>query len=358
MKAGSIPKFVIENNPIYQEMYYLYVLKRLKEGFYQQRGFVVNPKAKTKSGAEVVFPKIDSVLSSPIINKTLLHFEHLKNFPLRFTTQDYEHLKKWDSFGPVLVGKNAVKQQKKLETLLKTHSKEIVVFLAQIHPNIKNYTFKVIPVNFGTRVSFFENPKTAEILVTWRYDMQNGIAQMLEGLVSQTIILEGKNSDTTMYKDIARWNEREAICDFLTVLLLKRLKLNHELKSFTGTVGALRSKPVNTMHDEKHLAEIGAAATKQHEKQLKIHDRLLHIDDKKVYLTEMESKFMEPVLKSAPYAATFDEIAASMWGEDSDKFSLYALSRTQANIRMKLRSLGHEDLLLTIRGKGVAIKPV
>lgn len=356
MKSKQAPKIIIDQDPIHVEMYYLYLLKRIKEGFYQKRGFIINPKAKIKTSVEVVFPKLPNVLDNPIIKKSIEYYFEKKNFPFVFNEKEYETLSQWQSFAEKLKVKPDAVQIKVLEKSLLTHQQEIYDFLVKIHPEVKNYTFRIIPVNFGTRVSFFNRPFNKEIIVTWRYDLQDSLSHIFEGIVSETVIMEGNTGDKNLFEDIMGWYEREAICDFLTLRLLKELKLFHLVETFNGTVKALKHRKYHSNASEKYLLDLGFAGIKgSPERNIKIQERLLHIDDKKVYLTEMETKFMDTVLKNAPYAATFDEIAESMWGEDSERFSLYALSRTQANIRLKLRALGHEDLLQTIRGKGVAI---
>ena len=355
-KSGS--RIKIDTNPIYIEKYYLYLYKRLKEGFYQKRGFIINPKAKIKTSIEVVFPKVFEVLNEHFVfGKIFGANTSIKNYPMLLPQEDYERLKlgKWSDFSQRLKRKSGPKQVSDLEKILNAHSEFLFNFLTDINPIIAKYSIKIIPVNFGTRVSFFNNAKSKELLVTWRYDLPNNIAHVLEGIVSETVIMEVSQDDHKLYEDVMGWYEREAICDFLTIALLKKLNLKLEVKNFKGTVSSLKNRKV-VVQDEEYLKSLGLEnGDSSSKRSIMIKERLLHIDDKKVFLTEMETRFMNTILKNAPYAATFDEIAQNMWGEDSDKFSLYAISRTQANIRMKLRNLGHEDLLLTIRGKGVAI---
>ncbi|MEN9389891.1 MAG: hypothetical protein RLY61_975 [Candidatus Parcubacteria bacterium] len=359
MVIGLAQRFKVDTSPLYLEMYYIYLYKRLKEGFYQKRGFIINPKAQIKTSIEVAFPKIGEILKEEsILGKIFEEHRQVKNYPMLLSTKEYKRLKekKWPDFAGKLFKEPKLLKIKELEHILNSHSETIINFLSDINPVLKNYSFRIIPVSFGTRVTFFNNAKNKEILVTWRFDLPNSLAHVIEGIVSETVVMEATQDDHKLYEDVMGWYEREAICDFLTLALLKRLSLTTNVKAFKGTVSSLKQRD-NVTQDPTYLKELGLDdSSSALSRNIIVQDRLLQVDDKKVFLTEMETRFMNTVLKNAPYAATFDEIAQNMWGEDSDRFSLYAISRTQANIRMKLRTMGYEELLLTIRGKGVAIK--
>jgi hypothetical protein len=249
--------------------------------------------------------------------------------------------------------------EKTLLEFLEKHSAVFLDFAESYGINKKTFKLRLVPVNFGTSKTFSYDASSNTLQITWRYDLKDSVLYVIEGFVSGLVSSEKSLKDTATFKNKQGWYEREAICDYLTVRMLYRLGLKDEIGKFNKTVDSLKSAhkyAKQRQESDKYLAELGFPNVKEVElSNIEIKNRVLFIGEKKLQLTEMEQKFMGTLIKSFPYAATFDEIASSLWGDDAEKFSLQALARIQSNIRLKLKALGYGQLLSTLRGSGVLL---
>jgi len=343
-----------------KEQYYLFLLKRLRGYFYQDRGFVVSPKAILKSPAEVVFPYIEEVVQNNKILKWLNSYEKTQHFPLILSVDEYEKLNFRHLFNQLLREKPVNKKQtEELRAFLTINKSALKRFAANYVQNVNNLKIVVIPVNFGTSKTFIYDVLENSIQLTWRYDLKNWKYYITEGFVSALVATDLRFRDTATVHNKHGWFEREAICDYLTKQLYSKLQITDPIQDVDETVQSLKNAKTlfkYTENSEDYLRSIGIKTTPLLKPtHIKLKQRKLSIGSHSVILTSMEERFMESVLNSFPYASTFDEIAKYMWGDDSDRFSLYTISRTQANIRLKLKTIGHESLLVTLRGKGVLL---
>lgn len=341
------------------ERYYLYLAKRIYERFYQDRGFVVRPRARLKTPGEVVFPKISNLLDDPRLKKLFDSYSSLKSFPLWIDESSYKRLRFWDDDLTALKVNVKKTQEEKLLAFFEKHRSVFLDVVRAYGLDSSSFKLRLIPVNFGTSKTFNYNPRHNTLQVTWRYDLEDNLLYVVEGFISGMVTSDFQYDDSATFTSKQGWYEKEAICDYLTIRMLYKLGLKDEASKFKKTVDSLKSihKYIKQRQEsDKYLDSLGFSSGKQASlSNFEVKNRILHLGEKKLQLTEMESKFIDALIKSFPYAATFDEIATSLWGEDAEKFSLQALSRIQSNLRLKLKVLGYEHLLSTLRGSGVLL---
>ncbi len=340
------------------ERYYLFLAKRISERFYQNNGFIVLQRPKLKTPAEVVFPKFGSLLEDVRLNKVFSLYSNMKNFPLWLDDSAYERCRFWDS--AQLDFKITIKpsNEKLILNFFRKHRSVFLDFAASYGANKSTFKLKLIPVNFGTSKTFSYNASSNTMLVTWRYDLKDSLLYVIEGFVSGFVTSEKQHRDGAI-KTRHGWYEREAVCDYLTIRMLYSLELREEVSMFKTTVGSLKTTHKFArlrQESDKYLAELGIPKAKDISiSNIELRSRILFLGEKKLKLTGSESKFVNCLIKSYPYVATFDEIATSLWGDDEEGFSLQALARIQSNLRLKFKSLGYEYFLSTLRGEGVLL---
>ena len=343
----------------YKERYFIYLAKRLYERFYQDMGFIVLPKAQLKTPVEVVFPRIVDFLNDPRAKKLFTMYSASKNFSLLLDKSAYKKLKFWDTLQHTLKTEVKSYEEKTVLDFFERHKVVFLDFAASYGVNVKTFKLKLVPVHFGTSKTFSYHALSNTLLITWRKDLKDNLLYLIEGFVSGFVSSEVRFEDRTTFNSKHGWYEREAICDYLTIRMLYKLGLKDEVSKFKKTVDSLKSAHKYTkqrQESDKYLAELGFLSGKQATiSNVQIKNRVLNLGEKRLNLTEMESKFISALISSFPYAASFDEIASSLWGDDAEKFSLQALARIQSNLRLKLKTLGYEHLLSTLRGSGVLL---
>jgi hypothetical protein len=349
----------IVGDPEYAERYYLYLAKRIYENFYQDRGFIILPKACVRKPLEVVFPRSGIFSQDNRALKLFSAYAELKNFPLWVDRDLYSKIKVWNIMDQISSTNPDVKDKEAVVNFFIKYQQEFLNYAATYGISTKTFKLMILPVCFGTSKTFSYDEKTNTMLLTWRYDLKGSMLYLVEGFISALVTSEKVHKDSSVFGNKQGWFQREAICDYLTVRFLHQLGLEHEVSLFNSTVKSLKSAPKYVKEREackKYLAELGVPNTKNLViSNVEINNRILTIGEKKLKITDMESKFMDTIIKAYPYAATFDEIALGLWGDDAEKFSLQALARIQSNLRLKLKTLGYDYLLATLRGSGVLL---
>ena len=178
------------------ERYYLYLAKRIYERFYQDRGFVVHPRARLKTPGEVVFPKISILLDDPRLKKLFDSYSSLKSFPLWIDESSYKKLRFWNADLNLLKADVKKTQEGKLLAFFEKH-KSVFLDVVRVY-GLDSNTFKLrlVPVNFGTSKTFNYNPGLNTLQVTWRYDLEDNLLYVVEGFISGMVTSDFQYDDT------------------------------------------------------------------------------------------------------------------------------------------------------------------
>lgn len=201
-------------DPLYTKMYYLYLYRKIKLGFYQSRGFVISPEAKLKNAAEVMFPRTKWLQEkADYIDTIATHLDNLflhRFFALPDETRDID-----------LVGIDLPIQgcntKMKTEISNKINDPIMIEFLdfLQISTNIK---ISVIPVSIGTSCTYTSKveDETLCIYSTLRVDLPYN--HLIHSIVGAVVLFSSrefeKNTDETQ-RSKSYWLKRQYLVDFL-----------------------------------------------------------------------------------------------------------------------------------------------
>lgn len=342
------------NTSEYKEIYYLYLISRLKEAFYQKNGFVVLPSAKTKTSGEVVFPyKEELVQSKKEIDKFLGKVGNKHDIFLLSDIKIYKNISPFKT--------KLFKSQENIKPILnffnsnKKTIKKILEFLMPEYISWK-INIEIIPVDFGTVCTFNgrkdDKKKTITLRFTYRYDLD--IQYLMEGFISSIVILkldENANSE----KNSIYWEKREFLVDYLVykTLVSNLIKTKSIYQGTLEGIKKIKQKGALIKESNDYLKKLGFVyATK-----LEVSKESVKVNNFKVNLTISEEKILELMYAKRGDVVTFDEIGNKLWEANPDKFSYYAISRTVSDIRRKFKDAGVlNDLIYTARGKGLILK--
>lgn len=342
-------EYKILDENVYQVNYYLYLYKRLFDGFYQKAGFCVLPKPEISDPGIVIFPKKDINLNTNEIKLSLQNLNNrglilsekvmYDNLDLQFEIPNY---KKLDLF----LKKSAPK-------LLK--SSEGYINLMPNNPKIKKIVFEVIPTYMGTAgtSSHLIKDGTLTLRVTYRSDLNTNY--LIESYVQALLIalqdLEFSNAEKSIFK----WQKREAIIHFFlhNTKFSSLLNSKYDYKDTLVSIDDLKKWGKIINESNKYLTSLGLDAVAK----IEINERMLRINDMDIYLTENQSKIMKALILNRGEIVDFDTIGDAIWKDDLDKFSMQALAKEISRIRQKIYDCGFSNnLIFTARKKGVLLK--
>ena len=203
---------------------------------------------------------------------------------------------------------------------------------------------------YGTLVSFgFRKTKgkTAKIKIYLRQD--SGLASLAEGFLSAFFLKDFWQKKYT-------FSQREAVIDFL----LEKTKLNRLFPDFSPTLTLSPQKQSLVRYYKESIAYLRRLGF--YEKQalsLSKDGRVLIGGQLPRYpFTTAEEAVLKTLLATPNEPVSYYELGDVLWGDDVDRFSLWALSRLIFKIRHKLRKNGlSPDHIKNLRGRGYYYTP-
>lgn len=344
-------KYQILNLPEHREIYYLHILKHIRSGWFQKNGFNITPQRELDDSSEIVFPKTN-ILTNQEIYKFLDSQPKDYQFPFSLINRIHEY-KAVKPFDETLFPEKL--NTKKVEEFFNKNKDKLQETIDFLIPNTsKQIIFNIIPTDFGSRGTFSFEETEDKIDFYTTYIVTTSTYFLVATLVFAVSV---HNLGATMdaQEDPIFWAKRQFLVDFL-VRKTKISEMAHttDIQKYE-LIGATR------------LDQLGDVARRSHEylKQLgfdfsadiAIKDDLLLINNAQIYLTTSEQTVMQHLIGNRDKIVSFDSLGNVLWGENSEKFSLYAISRILSNIRKKIRNAGFiNELIYTARGRGVLLR--
>lgn len=323
---------------------------KLKDGFFQTRGFTVAPEAVLKTSAEIVFPETELLRNPARLNKLV------KEVRAAYIRSFFLVDKEFDLLGlpiDVMPYDKNYSRQRVLEVLAQddifTSYLDFLEFNVPVRINI-------IPVCFGTSFTYTYvlNDNSVDFYSTYRYDLPYNY--FISGLIGSSVLYkteENKQQLDETQRGNVPWINRQFLVDFLSA----RTKLSHLVGSSpdSGTLKSLR--------DCQQYAQIFQESRQYLEKlklaypvALRFEKNKLIIDDINIDLTLAEAKIVAHLHQNRNKLVTFDDLADAIWADNDDKFSMYALSKHIANIRKKVSEAGFTHTMIQVaRKQGVIL---
>ncbi len=337
----------------YREMYYIYLLKRLRDGFFQKNGFIVLPNSKLKSSSEVIFPQNNSTTLDKLTGFILS--SKSKDIPFKLSALKYSKVK---PIKEILFPHNhEVRDLEKLLDAKKNEVEKALDFLIPDKSKAKKVIFNIVPVDFGTICTFGYKEEKASISLYMTFRIDLDISYFLEALMSSIVVrnLNNKTNNHATEDDSIYWQKREFLTDYLvhhTIVskIVPNIKIHEET-----LVGINRARQLGEAVKEsrEYLAKLGLSSDVL---EMKIVGGMLIVNDAVLYLTKSEEKIVKLLISKKGEICSFDDLAKVLWENDADKFSAYALSRILSDIRSKIKSAGVlNDGIYTARGRGVLL---
>lgn len=331
---------------LYKEIYYLYLWNKLRRGFYQKNGFVVLPIATLNTPAEVVVPFNEALLSE----KLAKFYDNAKNvsgeYPTNLSLTGYSNLR---PFNPSLFTRS--KDNKAVETFISKNKPAIDAVAHFLLPNVtKPIHLEIIPVDFGTVGTFFFAETLEQLTLTFTLRTDLPTSYFVRSLVSSFINfnLNKKKND---YLDSIYWQKRQFLIDYMVnntavVKMFPDVAYTHETLKSIKQLEQLASV-VELSRD--YLKKLNMLVNPD----IKLDGEVLHIEGKRVYLTESEKAIFNYLFMHNGHVCTFDELGDVLW-KDEEKFSLATIAKFISNIRKKIKEAGViKEIIYTARGKGV-----
>lgn len=332
-----------------QVNYYLYLSRRLVEGFYQRAGFSVLPKSNLAYAGIVIYPKSILELTStkfkntlPQLNKNGLILSakvDYSDFGLNFDIPEYSHIQKFLSEN---------------EDAFLTSTQNLLTLMGTNLP-IEKVVFEVIPTYMGTAGTSSHTFKknTLTLRATLRADLNTNY--LVETYIQGLIIALQDSKFANAEKNINMWQKREAIIHFFLHNSTFKELLNDKL-TYKDTLPAIEDLKIwgNIINESNaYLASLGLDSVAK----IELDERMLKINDFAIYLTGNQSKLMRTLVNNRGKIVDFDQLGDSVWENDEDKFSLQALAKEISRIRQKIYDSGFSaNLIFTARKKGILLK--
>lgn len=316
----------------------IHTAKQVWVGFYEKKGFVVLPELGVENSGVIVLPnigleKIGKV--SELLRRTKL------NFPIKtnkeFFTEVVNKLET-DGVGELILSR-IQEEWKKVEGEFWRVSKVLVPEWAG-----KLDGLEVRVTEYGSISSYkFLNELDHKLIVYLRKDA--GVSHLAEAILTGLVYPCVNTMGLT-------WEEGEAIVDFT----LKNTVLSKVLGIYVPTLTSLRSAKSKEILEKskKYLVSLGVRL----ETSLKIVNNRIELYGESIEkeLTGKQTKLLKGLLESDKNLLTFDEVGIILWGDDENKYSLWALNKFIERLRNKLVGLGMSPYnLRTLRGKGCCL---
>ncbi len=217
--------------------------------------------------------------------------------------------------------------------------------IEDVFPELRGKELKLMIywTRYGASMSYGtakKNGKKVGISLFLRDDM--GVGEIIEGIVSAWWLEE-------FVKQKYSWEQMEAIVDFV----LTKTKLRSLVKGFVPTLQPTSYKKMERYYQDSiaYLQELGVGV----KKGIEVKDGRVWVEGKpaRVNFSEFEYKVLERLVQKKGEVVDYFELGEVLWGEEADRFSLWALSRLIYKLRYKLNQCGFvAHKLRNVRGRG------
>lgn len=349
--------FKLLTQPEYQKIYYLNVLKRLRQGFFQKNGFLVLPTATLRTPAEVVFPDLDLDKEAALALEEFFKLKEHSGYEFPFITP-IEQFKKTDPFvnypHEFFNRTLAVLELEEITKKYQDSFNKVAEFL--LPDNSLDVAISVIPVDFGTVGTF--HPLSAQgkltFLMTSRIDL-NPVG-LFKTVIAAFITLN-LNTRSDAEKESAYWQKRQFLFDYMAnhTGFVKLFPDMGEYKEVLQSISQLAQLGTIVKASRDYLKRLGLDFSPE----IHFDGNVLFIDEKVIYLTDSEKAVFSVLYHNNGHVVTFDELGYSVWKDDESRFSMYTLAKFVSNIRKKIKDAGvMRGFIYTARGKGVLFATV
>lgn len=316
----------------------IHTAKQAWAGFYTKKGFVVLPQLGTERDGVVVLPdigleKIDNI--SEFLQRTKLNFpiETDKEFFVKVVSK-----LEIDGVDEVIVSHI----QKEWEKIEGEFWRVLRVLIPESVKRLKSLEIRV--TEYGSVSSYkFLSELDNDLIVYLRKDA--GVSNLAEAILTGLVYPYVNTMGLT-------WEEGEAVVDFA----LKNSVLSKVLGIYVPTLVGLRNIKSREMLEtsKKYLVGLGIrleTSLKIANSRIELYGKLIEKD-----LTDKQSRLLRGLLESDKRLLTFDEMGIILWGDDENKYSLWALNKFIERLRNKLVNLGMSPYnLKTLRGRGCCL---
>ncbi len=335
-------KITFEYDPVFEFRKTVFMLNKIKSGFFQKQGFIASHMPINAQKALIIVPKYAILRSSTFWNN-LSKQKIPKSICRDFKTENLAEL--WDE----IKNEQALKTEtdsieKKWRLIEKDFFDAFDSFLigAKLIKSIRVYLTR-----YGTSASYNINDK-GELIILLRQDQSiDEIAFcILSGLLALTVSDFDDKNPINSYT----WVEKQRIIDYL----MTQTKFAKFFLNFNALVDEIRKNHISkAIMDESNRIydSLGYPATID----LKLKNEIITYNGKELFsLTKSEKSVLSTLLKKEGEVVSFDEIATILWGSDADNyFSLEAILKVIERIRKILKETGiNKEVIHTKRKLG------
>ena len=319
-------------------VYYACLAYQAHNSFYQNRNFLVLPRLILGLFNSAIIPRTNWLINYSS-HPYQLNFLECDLFTPHLSQATYNSI----SIKPTWRSLNQIANYQ--FTQFKRISPQVINFFIQnfIFTSIKNLDLTLLPVNIGTKGSFFSHytHQHLQLLITVRSDVPLVFA--VDTLIS-LLVSDLLNRQYEQPTDL--WKIREEIGEFILYHshLSKLVNLTEHQKTLTSLYTNQSHQLKYFQLSQKYLNEIHAPSYSS-----------IIIDQEKLKTILSPSEFLicQHLINHSHKIITYDQLSQILYGQNwHDKFSLQYLAKTVENIRKKLSSQGYQPHILTQRNIG------
>lgn len=340
----------IEYNELSEYQRYIFICMQVFRGFYQSKRFYLTHELLKLEERQVYVPKVD-------ITKIPTFWKDIEDIVRDMYKEDVGYLANMMRQNDIEI-KSISEQEitefkRRIEGFLKEVMKDVVYIFPQIQNKEINITVK--PSLYGTNGSFdrpIVTKNTINIRVTLRVDKPNDY--LLEIIMSSLVWVIKYEKNKKLVKWQEDWEINESIVDFM----LKHTLLQKYSPNYIGTMDVVENPEtyyLNLIETSKNIFnELGYPINRYIE--MENNEVLINGEPPKKSFTDQEKKIIKKLTESKGRLISNDELEETLWGNDFDKHSLWALAKVMQRIRNKIKQSGiASEIIQTVRGKGYLI---
>jgi hypothetical protein len=315
----TYPKVLLTSGIEIDSHNYALTFTEAKENFFQPKEYYILPyipKHKNIAGKTIFLPYI----SDEIDRTSEIEISKVFKFPKI-------HL---------------VKRELYINTIFKSFWNDLVNILGEKElKNIKIVEFQITNVGSGGRTFITDND--TKIIVRNRKDILPEL--MFSTLVMGVLKLVG-------YKEDYAWEERMAIKSWIENSTVLKKYFNHNFIPMLSNLRLKQQQGKYQLESQEYLKKLGIYKEVSIDKEGD-----LIINGNHIGLSKNENSFLKVLNEYKGKIVDYDTIFEGVWGGDSEKFSLYAITKLVERVRNKMQKLGiSKDFITSVKGKGYCMK--
>lgn len=320
----------VVNDLVYQKYRLLFLATQFKEGFYQDRGFLldIDNSIEQKSISVHLEPKVADFYKNNI-DWEKVNYDKLEDI--------------WGTDPDKLLGKDTATLFKnniiQNEDIIKKWSRyqdRVLDLMKHFDCTQRKYTISIIFTNLGTLSSFHPVKYYDQLFIYIREDA--GFEALVYGIVNLLI------QSNVRYGD---YEQRQKVCRFIYDMPLFREMLGETYLS-NERIAKLKVSSRDIKKSRENYMYIGFPVNDS----LLIMNGRIYIDRDKPFsdLTISENKLLFHFINHKHELVTYDDLSELLWSDDF--YSLQAITKQMQRLREKLDEVFNRKLIKTVRGKG------